>query len=259
MFSKFLISTAAVVALSGTAFAADLPSRVEPPVYIPPPPVFSWTGVYIGGQIGYQWGNGETVGPFPVTTPAGAAGVFASEPNNSPNGIVGGAHLGYNYQINQFVVGLEGDIEGTGVHRSGIDATGTLSASESIPVQGSVRGRVGVTWDRALLYATGGLAVGDLHASLTNLTTGANDTFNAVRLGWTVGGGVEYAVTNNWLVRAEYRFTDYGTITNVDVNGVFFGGPFTLPRQETNNSVRVGFSYLFTAPPPPPIPVVAKY
>jgi outer membrane immunogenic protein len=256
MFRKLFISAAAVVALGGTAFAADLPARSEPPVYVPPPPpIFTWTGFYIGGQIGYQWGNNSFGTPFPIN----AAGLVPGMSSNTLNGVVGGAHIGYNYQISQFVIGIEADVDGTGVHRSSVDPTGTLAASSSIPVEGSIRGRVGYAWDRVLFYGTGGLAIGDLHSSLTNVTTGATDTFNATRIGWTAGGGIEYAVTNNWLLRAEYRYSNYGTISNVDVNGVFFGGPFTLHRHETDNAVRVGFSYLFNAPPPLAPAVVSKY
>ena len=66
MFKKLLLSTAAVVAMSGAALAADLPTTKGPPLYTPPPPIFTWTGAYIGGQVGYEWGRAYTVPRWPV-------------------------------------------------------------------------------------------------------------------------------------------------------------------------------------------------
>ncbi|MGP0057919.1 MAG: outer membrane protein [Beijerinckiaceae bacterium] len=249
MFRKLLLSTVALVAVSSAAFAADLPSRSAPPVYIPPPPVFSWTGVYIGGQVGYQWGT-------TTTAYSNAAGAYVSEPSVKPNGVVGGAHIGYNLQFSQIVVGLEGDVDGSSYKGSGTDTLGVVSGVTRTPVEGSLRGRVGVAWDRALIYGTGGAAFGDLHTSLTSVT--GTDTFNDGRVGWTVGGGIEYAVTNNWSVRAEYRYTDFGKFGDLATNSsaVFVGNPYTLQRHDTDNAVRIGFSYKFGEPP---APVVAKY
>jgi outer membrane immunogenic protein len=263
MFRTFLLSTAAIVVLgSSAAFAADLPVRTEPPVYVPPPPIFTWTGFYIGGQVGYQWANRTGSGDI---LPIDGGGIFVTDPGLTPRGVVGGGHAGFNYQgifptWSQLVLGIEVDAEGTGVRNSAVDPSGLLQASTRIPVQGSVRGRLGLAWDRALIYATGGLAIGEIRASLTNLSTGFSDSASATRIGWTVGGGVDYAITNNWSVGAEYRYTSFGTITNVDVNGVFFGGPFDISRRMTDNAVRGRVSYLFNPPPPPPpAPIVSKY
>jgi outer membrane immunogenic protein len=261
MFQKFFVSAAAVVALGATAFAADLPSRVAPPVYIPPPPVFTWTGLYAGGQIGYGWGR-ETETVFNAAgNPISTVGTL------DPSGVVGGAHLGYNWQSSMFVYGLEGDVNGASYQSSifgpivppgaviarlpGINGT----ASTSIPVQGSIRARIGLAFDRALFYATGGLALGDIHDSFTIFTNPAiTDSFWHFRAGWTVGGGVEYAVTNNWSVRAEYRYTDFGSYNEVL-------GPSTdfVHQHPIENLAQVGFSYKFDPPPPPVVPIVAKY
>ncbi|MGO9006473.1 MAG: outer membrane protein [Beijerinckiaceae bacterium] len=248
MFRKFLMSTAAVVALGGTAFAADLPSRAEPPVYIPPPAIFTWTGIYIGGQVGYQWGTSATQA-YSLAT-----GVLGAVQNNySPDGVVGGAHLGYNYQFSQFVVGLEGDIEGSSYNGSGPSLSGAYTFTTREPVEGSIRGRVGVAWDRALVYATGGAAFGDFRHTYTGPL--GFDSLSTTRIGWTVGGGVEYAVTNDWSVRAEYRYTDFGYFNDPLLNSS--GGLIGDRKHETDNAVRVGFSYKFGEPPP--APVIAKY
>ncbi len=187
MFRKILLSTAAVVAMSGAALAADLPTTKGPPVYAPPPPIFTWTGIYIGGQVGYEFGRA-----YPATT-------GFNFPAYSPDGVVGGGHVGYNYQFGQFVAGVEGDVNG-----SSYRGNNGIGASKD-PIDGSVRGRLGYAWDRALIYATGGVAFGDFNHSNV-----FGDSNWAGQVGWTAGGGVEYAIDNNWSVRAEYRYTDFG-------------------------------------------------
>src|SRR5450631_1245374 len=155
MIRRFLLPLAGLAA-AAPALAADLPYRqAPPPIEAPIVPLFSWTGLYLGGQIGYGWGTDTlTVYPFGFGT------------NFTPNGVVGGAHVGYNYQINQFVAGLEGDVEGTGISRS-FSPGGALYGT-SIPVQGSIRGRLGVAFDRVLLYATGGAAFASFNTSINN-------------------------------------------------------------------------------------------
>ena len=224
MLRKILMSTVVLFGAMGAASAADLPNTKAPPAYMPPPPpLFTWTGVYVGGQVGYMWGNPS---PFGYTA----------------NGVVGGAHVGYNYQMGQFVAGLEGDVNGSSYSGS----VGDFGTRENI--DGSIRGRLGVAWDRALLYATGGAAF----AGIDN--TYLSTTISHTRVGWTVGGGIEYAIDNNWSVRAEYRYTDYGSYVDFPIG--FNGLPFA--NHNTDNRVQVGFSYKFDMFAPPG-PVVAKY
>ncbi len=231
MIRKLLLASVGAVALAGSAVAADLPSRAPPPVYVPPVPIFTWTGVYLGGQIGYAWGNnnitwGDTYGNW---------GSF----NEQGNGVIGGAHVGYNLQLGQWVVGLEGDVDGSSISHNnntqsfyapyvGAYVTG-VNYTTSAGVQGSIRGRVGVAWDRVLLYGTGGVAFAGVNANIntpgfvygtSNAYSfgGGYDSASSTRVGWTVGGGIEYAVTNNWSVRAEYRYADFGHNTFYPVN-----------------------------------------
>lgn len=224
MIRKFLVPAAALVA-AAPVLAADL---APPPVYPPAVPLFTWTGLYLGGQIGYGWGTDRlTVSPFGFGT------------DFTPNGVVGGAHVGYNLQLNQFVVGLEGDVEGTGISRS--FSPGGALYDTSIPVQGSIRGRLGVAFDRALLYATGGAEFASFDNSVTAFR-GVDQTSTA-RTGWTVGGGIEYAVTSNWSVRAEYRFADFGRFSVA--TPITFGFGSFVNHHLTENAVRAGFSYKF--------------
>jgi outer membrane immunogenic protein len=197
--------------------------------------------------------------------------------NNNANGVIGGAHVGYNYQINQFVLGLEGDVDGSSLSKTVNFAPFSNYYQDYIPttvhsnlgVQGSIRGRLGYAFDRVLVYATGGVAFGGFSTSISTVYTNAlfypaffrRDSFSNTRVGWTVGGGLEYAVTNNWSSRAEYRYTDCGPSNNVLVNSFpGFNGDFLGASVHTNlieNRVQVGLSYKFDTAAP--APVVAKY
>jgi len=290
MLRSLLLSTAAAVALSTGAFAADLPSRAPPPVYVPPAPIFTWTGVYVGGQIGYGWGQnnvsfGDNFGDYNAF-------------NYTSQGVIGGAHIGYNLQLSQFVIGLEGDVDGTSLGKSysgplafGSSFVGSGFLANPIPgninvnvhhnIEGSIRGRIGYAWDRVLLYATGGVAFGGFSGNVsgnfpggTYLTPdgeggfigtpfspfGGSASASQTRVGWTVGGGIEYAVTNNWSVRAEYRYTAFGHSTvyaNSFYAPILGASGAYLNRNFNENRVQVGFSYKFDTAAP--APVVAKY
>lgn len=247
-----LIAATIAVSVAGPAFAADLPFINGPSNY--PPPAFTWTGLYVGGQLGYEWGTSSR-------TSYNAAGTsLGSEPTIDSSGIVGGAHAGYNYQIGPLVAGLEVEADGDTYTGSGLNNSGTITASGGNSIEGSVRGRVGVAWDRALLYATGGVALASESIIATNFASGATDSFDNGLVGWTVGGGVEYALDNNWSVSVEYRYTDFGDVSHLltHTTATVPGGPNTTISRETDNRVQIGFSYKFD-PFAPPVPVVAKY
>jgi outer membrane immunogenic protein len=264
---KLLLTSAGAIALTASvALAADLGYRQPPPPYLPPPPLFTWTGIYIGGQIGYAWGAGnfDATGFDPVT------GAFVSGNLGSrPNGVIGGAHLGYQYQFNQFVLGIEGSVDGTSLSNTAVAVFpiafggSTLTAQSTADVQGSIRGKAGIAWDRVMIYGTGGVAFGGFS---TNLTLAAPnfippffataDTSNT-RTGWTAGGGLQFAVTNNWWVYGEYRFSDFGTIRNGAFPNVPAGVFFNGSRRLQENQVQAGFSYKFDTYAP--VPVVSKY
>ncbi|MCU0884663.1 MAG: porin family protein [Beijerinckiaceae bacterium] len=180
---KFLISgAAALVALmgAGAASAADLPARkgvVSAPIVYAP--AFTWTGFYAGLNGGYGFGS------FTGT---------ASPLLRDPSGFVGGGQLGYNYQINQFVVGLEGDLQYS-------DMKSTSFVNGRLDYFGTIRARGGVAFDRAFIYATAGYAFGKATAK----TAGLSDS--NIHNGYAVGAGVEYAITNNWSAKVEYLYT----------------------------------------------------
>ncbi len=270
MHIKSIASAVALALLSTTALAADLPSRRAPPVYAPPPPipVFTWTGFYVGGQVGYEFGKSNA-----ASTIAGTGALLDATSANK-NGVIGGAHVGYLFStqslpvIGSFfgqnggfgfgtggVIGIEGDVDGTSARANSFLPVAGVTDSARENIQGSVRGRLGVAFDRALFYATGGAAFGSLQNNYFNNATGAFDSRTNTRVGYTVGGGVEYAFTNNLSARVEYRFTDFGRFTDNLVNST--GGVVNVTHRETDNRVQAGFSYKFDTLAA--APVVARY
>lgn len=248
MIRNIFASAAALVLMMGAAWAADLPNSKAPPSFAPPPPppVFSWTGVYVGGQAGIQWGETKW-DRFDSTNTT----FIASEFPYIDNGVVGGGHIGYNYQMSQFVLGLEGDVEGTNYSGNGLSNSNSWANTTRIDVEASIRARAGIAWDRVLFYVTGGGVYADFHNSAQNPpgTFYAGDDYG--RIGWTGGGGIEYAVDPNWLIRVEYRFTDYG-------QHILYTGTENIHEDEWDNRVEAGFSYKFDVFAPP-APVIAKY
>jgi outer membrane immunogenic protein len=245
------------MAASSSALAADLPSHRPSPVYATAP-IFTWTGFYIGADIGYAWGYNN----FAVTSPG--LGVFGVPGFNKPNGEMGGLHVGYNYQINQFVVGLEGDVTAADFNNNST-LGGLLNVSTRVPVEGSIRSRVGYTWDRALFFVTGGAVFGDIENNYGLIIPGVGNfgdpagTYKKTRVGYTVGGGVEYALSDNWSVRGEYRYSDFGHSTD-NIFPIFSAViPTTSVRDKVvEHRVTVGFSYKFEMYAPP-APVLPKY
>ncbi|HUI21126.1 MAG TPA: outer membrane protein [Methylocella sp.] len=255
---QLLLASVGAIAVSGTAFAADL---TPPPA---PAPIFSWTGLYVGGQIGYAWDKD------PTDASLGAGGILLSDSfSNNPQGVIGGAHIGYNLQINQWLIGFEGSVDGTSISQTTFDPFSGLTVSTRADIQGSIRARAGVAFDRVLVYATGGAAFTGIDDNYTDTLgritglPGVSEDISKTRAGWTVGGGLEYAVTNNWSVRAEYRYSDFGHYTDYPFvtfvtpvpPAVFGGGSLFIQHHLTENQVQVGFSYKFDSL----APVVAKY
>jgi outer membrane immunogenic protein len=236
MFAR-LLAAWMIFGLCSASNAADLSMRNAP---TPAPftlPVFTWTGAYLGGHIGYAWARDSYASPS-----------FANGLNLSPEGILGGAEVGYNYQVQHVVFGIEGDVDGTGASRSAYDPVTGASVSTAVPVEGSVRGRIGLAVDQALIYATGGLALA--HENTRFSAPG----FSASRglAGWTVGGGIQYAFTDHWSMRGEYRFAEFEHSVDTTAAGT------AVTHQQIQHAVRVGVDYKFEMYAPPP-PLVAKY
>lgn len=212
------------------------------------PTAFTWTGFYIGGDFG---------GSFASTSVSSNTPGWSST-SLSNSGVMGGGYLGYNYQIGRnVVVGVEGDFQGNTSSNNHYYPAFDITSSVEQNWVASLNGRLGVSFDRALIYAIGGGAWGQGSATLTPGIARFPATLTPISktadlAGWDVGGGVDYALTPNWVGRLEYRYYDFGSY---DVNNV--GGYLPLHVQTSANTVRIGLAYLFNAPAP--AVVAAKY
>jgi outer membrane immunogenic protein len=234
--NRLLLASVAVVALAAPSFAADLPARpyTKAPAAAPVP--YNWTGFYIGGFGGYSWA-GKVRGDNTDFDDDGADEIAAAP---TIKGGFGGGTLGYNWQMpgSQFVVGLEGELAGASIKFSFADPADGSSMSYKVNMFGSVTGRVGYAVNDLLIYAKGGYAWARTKLSVED---GA-DSFSAsaTHSGYTIGGGVEYRIAQNWSAKVEYLYADYGKATY---------GP--APDGDSgraglrNHAVKVGLNYHF--------------
>jgi outer membrane immunogenic protein len=261
---RIFIGIAAIALLTTSAFAADLAPRPYTKAPIIVDPGYNWTGFYVGGNIGYSWGTSRD-----TSTLVNAAGtvLFTTTDRSNLNGVVGGGQAGYNWQTQNWVLGLEADIQGTGEKGSraftfttppiaGIaiipGVTIPFALSQKIDWFGTVRGRAGVLVSpKVLLYVTGGLAYGEVDSNEA-IGALAGLTQSSTNVGWTVGAGIEGVVAGNWTAKLEYLYVDLGR-----VSGSFAVPGFTITSNYsshvTDNVLRVGLNYKFGGP------VVAKY
>jgi outer membrane immunogenic protein len=194
---RVLISTTAIVALtiaSQAVLAADMPVRkpLPPQAVKALPPVFNWSGFYVGVHGGYGWGSSS------FTDPTFSTGGFDTD------GWLLGGLVGVNHQIGQTVLGAEADINWTNFEGS-TPCGGGIVCSTSVDWFGTLRGRLGYAADRFMPYVTGGLAFGKVEAGASGFGS-ASDT----RFGWTIGAGAEYAIAQNISWKTEYLYVDLG-------------------------------------------------
>jgi outer membrane immunogenic protein len=244
-------SVAGLLLAGGSALAADIPrkSQAAPPV-IQQLPMFTWTGFYAGLSGGYAFETGKS--SLSGSPDLLATGLTPGAAKTLGDGFMIGATVGYNQQFGMFVAGLEADLSYVDLGRTVTSSNGGLTTtfSQDANYLGTVRGRLGVAFDRLLVYGTGGLAFGDQKAS-TNLAglgaawTGGKD---AVRFGYVIGAGMEYAFTNNWSAKVEYLYYDLGKANYLSpqVAGAAVPGVFGDSRAEAKgNLVRAGLNYRF--------------
>ena len=236
-----LAATTLATAGISAASAADLPSRyaAPPAPYITAVPVFTWTGFYVGAQVGYGWNANDN----DIVLPGGFV-VQSGDFGDNGDGFLAGVHAGYNYQVGSFVLGAEGDVEGVFgdddddlviVGPGGGVFTNYGFAANALDWQGSIRARAGFAFDRALIYATGGFAFAGVSDGF-GIVGGDDDTLT----GWTLGAGIEYAFTNNLTTRLEYRYT------NFDGGDNFFNNVALGSNDIEFHTVRAGISYKFS-------------
>ena len=234
MRGMLVAAAAVVVAASGQALAADLQAPSLPPPL--PAAVYHWTGFYLGINGGFGTGNSNwsdgvigTIGSFPTS-----------------GSLVGGT-AGANYQIAEYVFGIEGDGDWTNLRGNSGSTCGAISAVVTAPVScqtqsqwlATVRGRVGYAFDRILLYGTAGAAFGNVQTGLNPPST----SDSAVEAGWTVGAGVEVAFAQNWTAKAEYLFVDLPNATCTTAANC--GGAAGSIVSFNENIIRAGVNYKF--------------
>jgi outer membrane immunogenic protein len=202
------------------AHAADLPPRTVPAAVAPvayAPPVYNWSGFYIGGNVGAGFSNSSWTDPI-----TGANNTF------DKSGFIGGGQVGANWQINALVLGIEGDFDWTGLKGSGHDSLGN-TINTNTQWTSTVTGRIGAAFDRLLVYGKGGVAFARNDDSL-NTIAGSTASATLNRTGWTAGAGLEYAFAPNWTAKIEYDYLGFGSETlNLP----------TVPAYSTNASLNV--------------------
>jgi outer membrane immunogenic protein len=269
---RFVIAGLALGLMAVAAAAADMP---VPYAKAPPPPEFRWTGLYVGGNAG--WLQLEENGyPFcltPIGAMQGPGCDVVPGGQMGANGFFGGGQVGYNWQASKLVLGIEADIQGVDLKASenipgpfaivgfppGVN-TGPGSsfvATESVTWLGTLRGRLGVAFDRLLVYMTGGLAMGGVDVTQAHnfpavpvqYPSNTSRTLN----GWTFGGGVEWAFFDRWSVKAEGGYYDLGTISTVSAAVPSVPASFLLGKTfETRGAfARAGVNFKLWEPAPP--------
>jgi outer membrane immunogenic protein len=239
---RLFITAMLSIAAAGTALAADLPQPAPvqaPAVYVPTvAPVYNWGGIYVGINGGWGWGNTSWSVPATVVFPA------LSSSLNDNGGVVGGT-VGANFQTGEFVFGVEGDWDYSGINTG---TTSTVCAFSGSCQTGNnwiatLRGRVGYAADRVLFFGTAGGAFADMQTTLN----GAQST--KTQAGWTAGAGVEWAFADNWTAKAEYLYVDLGNVNATCSTGFCTsnngGNPVPINVSLTENLFRVGVNFKF--------------
>lgn len=275
---KISIVMAFVAFSAMSAFAADIPVRpyAKSPIAAP---VYGWSGFYIGGNVG---GVSQDASGSSNFFQQGANANNIQGRSLSQSSVIGGFHGGYNWQFApSFVLGIEADAQWMNTNSGFCRQTDVLSLACADNGRGfmtitndtnwlsTVRGRLGWTFDRLMIYGTGGVAFGEVETSISLncsvngcgnqpgpfATSGA---FSSVNTGWVAGGGIEWMFASNWSLRAEYLHVDLGTVAatlNLPAANCSAGGPCggTFARAMLYDIGRVGLSYKFGGP------VVARF
>ncbi|GLK72918.1 porin family protein [Ancylobacter dichloromethanicus] len=237
-------------ALPAVAVAADMPYPTKAEVVVVEP-VFSWTGFYIGANVGF--GGNEFEYPFSVN--AGGLPLANGSASIDSSGFFGGGQIGYNYQFaNNVVLGVEADFEWSGIDGkvdAGLNipllpAAFSASAGSEVEWFGTIRARLGYAFDHLLVYGTGGAAYGKVKSSISVGGPGflLNESADDTNWGWTAGAGFEYAINNNWTLKTEYLYVDLGSVSAF--NGLLAPGVFgNLDTETTFHTAKVGLNYKF--------------
>jgi outer membrane immunogenic protein len=272
---RLLLASMVLLALTGTqaAMAADIPPGVVYPA-LPPQP-FTFTGFYVGGTVGGALGSSKyretPTGTFIAAGPNVISNIAAvGTSSTAPRGVIGGAEIGYDWQVGHFVLGFETDFSGwdmsssagvVGVGYPGIPLqkikgtafTSTTSTNSNWLL--TARPRVGFVNGNQLIYLTGGLAVSDVSFAQSIVLTGYGQragsgptlvgATSSTQAGWTAGGGIEYALSWNWMIKAEYLYVRFPNQSIAQVDSAAPAATGTATGNLTASILRAGFDYRF--------------
>lgn len=264
MIRHVLLASTASMMLSTAVYAADfIQPIVDSEVIFTQS--FDWTGFYVGVNAGY--GGGDAAHPFVLTVPDGGGGfddALTGSANITAGGFLGGVQAGFNYQMDQFVFGIEADVQGSNiagvVDVSVTDTMGfigapgdtlNISAGTRLDWLATIRPRLGYAHDRFLVYVTGGLAYGATTSFVdVNVNGGAPMFGGDARRntwGWTAGAGLEYALTDNVSFKTEYLYTDLAAVNVIseDLGGGGPGPEFNMSSDLNIHTVRAGLNLRF--------------
>jgi outer membrane immunogenic protein len=255
---KLLIAGAALAALIGTpALAADMPLKAP----LPPAPAWSWTGFYLGGNIGYSVGRDPT--NQTINGLGGVGSILITTDDQSPTGFLGGGQIGYNLQMApQWLIGIEADFQGADQRGSSCSfecGILSLTAQQKLDWFGTVRARMGYINGDYLWYVTGGGAyanvqnIDSLSVAAGGLGAGVGGPLGALNMstnrgGWVVGGGVETHLWYNWTAKVEALYMDLGQITNTYALGsaaIIGASSVTISTNIRDYIFRTGLNYKF--------------
>jgi outer membrane immunogenic protein len=242
---KIVLATVLASLSSASALAADLPARAytKAPV-MAPASVYDWTGFYIGGHVGGAWAQSD----WTFQNDSFFNRAVGDHVGIEPEGWLAGAHVGFNYQINQFVVGIEGTWSGSDLKQAVVSPFFPTSDTESTKISSlyTIAGRAGLAWNQFLVYGKGGWAGGQVELSAADNTDGAFwSPGRQSRSGWVAGAGVEYMLTPNFIVGVEYNHIDLGT-ANYSASNTGINTTLTSVDDRTKVDTVVGrISYKF--------------
>ncbi len=233
MLRKFSLSITAAVSLMAGAYGVSAADLARPaPAYVPPPaPIFiyNWTGFYVGGNLGGAWASGTVTDSF--------TGASLSD---SKSGFIGGGQVGFNYQITNWVIGAEWDIDGTSLNASQTGAFVNASANTNWVT--TVAARFGVAAGNWLFYGKAGGGWVNNQATITNNITGASLSASNTNSGWLAGAGIEYGFTPNWSAKLEY---DYLGLSTWNFNSSVFPAADNVSVSRNIQMLKVGLNYRF--------------
>jgi outer membrane immunogenic protein len=234
-----------LMAAATSTRAADIPVKAGRAPASATVASFDWTGPYAGGTAGYGWGRSQ-ICDFDVSACSNTYDI---------RGFVGGATVGYNWQVGGWVLGLEGDMSYANIDGSTPSSDGfgcDIECRTEVQWFSTLRGRAGLTFDRLLMFVSGGLAVAHLEAGLVG-----NPLGSATKTGWTLGAGLEWAFAPNWSAKLEYLHVGGLGAFNADPS-TDCNAPGCIVPRSSFDVVRVGLNYRFASGKSPG-PVVTKY